>query len=289
MLKSIIIVTIAVLNLEPVETAYQEEFGYTTVEQSTVGKDLAGVWDAPHMQGRDYLLMKADSEQEVFLRFVQLPGVQGYKGMTTHGWNATELLVLDPDKMAAQLEDSAFKIIGAPKDLWQAPNAPRAMQVLGPGEEVVYLTRNVDFSTSAAVDRVFIMVLAGPSMTSLANFYGDTLGLEVSDATPFNISAVSNAQGLPAETLYPLAVATISQDFLIELDEYPASIPARPLVDGEIPPGISMVSFAVDNLDELDLTYRAEPAALSQKPYNGRRTAVATGPAGEWLELLETQ
>ena len=207
MLKSIVIVTIAVLNLEPVETAYQEEFGYTTVEQSTVSQELAGVWAAPQMQGREYLLMKADSEADVFLRFVQLPGVQGYKAMTTHGWNATELLVKDPDKVAAQLEDSAFKIIGAPKDLWQAPNAPRAMQVLGPGEEVMYLTRNVDFSTSAAVDRVFIMVLAGPSMASLASFYGDTLGLEVSAATPFNISVVSNAQGLPAADSYPSAHA----------------------------------------------------------------------------------
>ena len=59
MLKTIVIVTIAVLNLDSVETAYQDELGYTTVEQSSVTESQAAVWAAPHMQGSEYLLMKA--------------------------------------------------------------------------------------------------------------------------------------------------------------------------------------------------------------------------------------
>ena len=177
MLKTIVIVTITVLNLGSIESAYQQEFSYKTVEQGSVSGELAEVWAAPNMEGRDYLIMQADSDSEVYLRFVELPGVQGYAPMTTHGWNATELLVEDPDQLASQLVDSAFVTIGPPKDLWQAPNAPRAMQVQGPGDEVLYLTRNGDFVTKTAVDRVFIMVLAGPSMQAFADFYGEKLGV----------------------------------------------------------------------------------------------------------------
>jgi len=288
MLKTIVIVTIAVLNLDSVETAYQDELGYTTVEQSSVTESQAAVWAAPNMQGSEYLLMKADSDADVYLRFIEQADVQGYSPLTTYGWNATELLVLDPDAMAKQLDDSAFEIIGAPKDLWVAPDAPRAMQVLGPGNEVLYLTRNSQFVTNATVDRVFIMVVGGPSMAAFSDFYGTKLGLNVSDATPFNISVLSKAQGLPVETKYPLAIATVSSEYLIELDEYPEAIGSRPMVTGEIPPGVSIVSFIVEDLDAMKLEFRAEPRALKSFPYNGRRTAVAVGPAGEWLELLET-
>jgi len=288
MLKTIIVVTIAVLNLESVETAYQEEFGYSTIEQSAVSEDLAATWGAPHMQGSKYLLMQAESEAEVYLRFVQNPEVQGYAPMTTHGWNATELLVKDPDALAEQLVDSEFEIIGPAKDLWPAPDAPRAMQVQGPGNEVVYLTRNNDFVTKTAVDRAFIMVLGGPSMQAFADFYGNKLGLQVGDATPFKISVVSRAQQLPPDTTYPLAIATVSPEFLIELDEYPVAVGPRPVVAGELPPGVAMVSFTVENLDAIELDFRAAPRVLDDFPYNGRRTAVVVGPAGEWLELLET-
>jgi hypothetical protein len=48
------------------------------------------------------------------------------------------------------------------------------------------------------------------------------------------------------------------------------------------------VSFIVEDLDAMKLEFRAEPRALKSFPYNGRRTAVTVGPAGEWLELLET-
>jgi len=86
-----------------------------------------------------------------------------------------------------------------------------------------------------------------------------------------------------------LAIATISQRFLIELDEYPPAIGSRPVSDGFLPPGTSMVTFEVENLDAFDVDWRATPATLDGLPYNGRRTAVTVGPAGEWLELIEAE
>ena len=114
--------------------------------------------------------------------------------------------------------------------------------------------------------------------------------MDVSPATPFSISVVSNAQGRPPETKYPLAIATVSDEYLVELDEYPADIPFRPMVDGEIPPGTSMVSFLVENLSELEnvADFRAAPQVIEAFPYKGKRAAVIEGPAGEWLELVES-
>lgn len=287
MLKSIIIVTIAVQQLAGIGPAYEKEFDYRTVHRGPVPAALASAWDAPEMAGRKHLLMQPASGAEVYLRFVETPDVEGYKPLATHGWNATELLVKDPDAVAAQLEDSDFEIIGPPKDLWEAPNAPRALQALGPGDEVLYLTRNDNFETRTAVDRVFIMVVGGPSMAAFRDFYGTSLGLAVGEPTPFTISVLSDAQGLPASTTYPLAVATVSPEFLVELDEYPASVPARPVAEGSIPPGTSIVTFTAPNLSLLDLKWRAAPGKIDAMPYDGRRVAVTVGPAGEWLEIVE--
>jgi hypothetical protein len=287
MLKSIVIVTLSVLNLGPVEEAYRDDLDYATVERGTISAELGSIWNAPAASGREFVLMQPASKTEVFLRFVEGPEVEGYAPLTTHGWNATELLVTDPDALAASLADSAFEIVGAPKDLWAAPNAPRAMQTLGPGNEILYLTRNANFATETFVDRVFIMVVGGPSMSDFRDYYGSRLGVTVGEATPFSISVISRAQGLPAETTYPLAVGEVSPRFLIEFDEYPDTIGPRPVPSGELPPGTAMVSFYVDDLDQFEVSWNAQPGPIAAFPYNGRRAGVTVGPAGEWIELIE--
>ena len=124
-------------------------------------------------------------------------------------------------------------------------------------------------------------------MTGLADYYSNQMGVGVGDATPFPIGVVSRAQNLPADTTYPLAIATVSKQFLIELDEYPAGAGPRPVTDGYLPPGVSMVTFEVEDLGAFDVIWRATPRALDSLPYQGRRTAVTIGPAGEWIELIE--
>lgn len=288
MLKSIVVVTIAVAQLGPVEDAYERYLDYVNVGGGIVSEATATVWGAPAAAGQPYLLMRAESGHPALLRFVEAQSVDGYAPMLTHGWNATELLVKDPDALAERLEDSPFEIVGPPADLWSAPDAPRAMQAMGPGNELLYLTWNGQFEINSFVDRVFIMVLGGPSMAAFNDFYGDRLGLAVSEAQAFNIGVLSNAQALPADTTYPLAIATLSKEFLIELDEYPdGATQPRPRQDGMLPPGVAMVGFAVASIDALDLDWRAAPAALPEVPYLGATVAVAVGPAGEWLEFIE--
>jgi len=288
MLKTILIITISVLNLGAVESAYQEFLGYEVKERGVISTELGEAWNAPAMAGKNYVLMQPDNGAEVYIRFIENEIVEGYAPLTTTGWNATELLVQDPDALAEQLADSPFQITGPPADLWDAPGAPRAMQVLGPGNEVLYLTRNNDFTTTTAVDRVFIMVLGGASLDTLSDFYGDQLGLGLGDPLELPVPFMAEAQGVAADTLYSLRVAIISKDYLLELDDYPPTVEARPVNPGHLPPGTAMVSFEVANLDALDVDWRATPAAIDAFPYDGRRTGVTQGPAGEWLELIET-
>jgi hypothetical protein len=287
-LKSILIVTISVLKLGSVETAYQQYLGYETIESGTVSAELGEVWNAPAMTDKRFVLMQPASKANVYIRFVENASVDGYAPLATQGWNATELLVTDPDALAASFTDAPFEIVGPPADLWDAPNAPRAMQVTGPGDEVLYLTRNNDFPTDTEVDRVFIMVLGGRSLDTLSDFYGEKLGLGLDKPLQLPVPFMARAQGVAADTLYPLRVAVLSKDYLLELDEYPDTVPMRPTQPGHLPPGTAMVSFEASDLDALDVDWRATPQPVEGFPYNGRRVGVTTGPAGEWLELIET-
>jgi len=288
MLKTILVVTLSVLHLGPVETAYDKYLHYDVVERGVVSRELSEVWNAPAMTGRHYLLMQPESGADVYIRFIENDPVAGYAPMATQGWNATELLVTDPDSLAADMVDSPFEVVGPPANLWDAPDAPRAMQALGPADELLYLTRNNDFAINSAVDRVFIMVLGGGSLDSLSDFYGERLGLGLDKPLQLPVTFMASAQGKAPGTLYPLRVAILSKDFLLELDQYPDSVPVRPVNSGHLPPGIAMVSFAASNLDKLDVDWRATPRVISDFPYAGRRVGVTQGPVGEWLEVIET-
>ena len=50
---------------------------------------------------------------------------------------------------------------------------------------------------------------------------------------------------------------------------------------------MAMVSFLVECLNNFPVAMRSSAAAIEGPPYEGRRTAVIEGPAGEWLELIE--
>lgn len=293
MLKEIAIVTIIVGNLGALEEAYREYLGYEPAGRGEISAELAGLWDAPAMQGKPYLLLEPASGAPVYLRFVEDEPAEAYAPMTSWGWNATEILVSDPDAIERSMADSPFEVIGPSKDLWDAPNAPRAMQALGPGNEVLYLTRNDQLADAFGlagqdfgVDRTFIMVVGGPSMDDLRSFYAETLGAPSDAASPFRITVISKALGLPTETTYPLTVARLAPGYLIELDEYPAAAGPRPVSVGHLPPGVAMVTFRATLEDAAALAWRSAPRPVAEFPYAGRRTGVIVGPAGEWIELV---
>jgi len=292
MLKELAIITITVSNLAQVESAWEEYFDYRVQDRGTVSSELGDYWVATEMTGHNYIIMQPANLAPVYIRFVEDPAVSEYMPMTSHGWNATELLVRDPDQIATGMKDSPFRVIGAPKDLWPAPNAPRVMQAIGPGRELLYLTRNQQAAGALGlgddmpmVERPFIMVVGGPSMDELMGFYGDKLGLQVDPPSLFKITTISRSNNLDMETTFPLSIAYAAPGYLIELDELPAEIGPREIEAGHLPPGVAIVGFNSDGIDA-EVEWVTAPQAIEAFPYNGRSAGILRGPAGELIEVI---
>jgi hypothetical protein len=130
------------------------------------------------------------------------------------------------------------------------------------------------------------VILGGPSVAAINDFYHRHFYVAKAPVIPAVISVLSNAQGLPADTRHDLAALALQGQSYIEADHMPEATLPRVAREGELPPAISMVTFVVKTLPE-GLTWLAPPRALPQAPYHGRRAAVCVGAAGEWIELIE--
>lgn len=285
-------VTIAAPDLQHMIDTYHLYLGYKLVDHGRIAAAQAELWGLPNLVGRHYASMLPAGEGQTFIRFVESKGAPDYVAFRHMGWNAAELMVQDTDGIAARLAASPFKIIGPPANL-SFSDKIRAMQALGPAQESIYLTsfkeKMAEFDTPDAkhyVDRVFIVILGGPSVAAINDFYHRHFNVATAPVIPVVISVLSNAHGLPKDTKHELAALALQGQSYIEVDQMPAATLPRVARDGELPPAISMVTFVVKALPE-GLTWLAPPRALPQAPYHGRRAAVCQGAAGEWIELIE--
>ncbi len=294
-LQRISMATVPTSDLEAFEQRYSRWLGYRVRERGQISKALAESWGAPQLADRRYILMSANGHPEVYVRAVEAPRVPGYVPMTTWGWNGIEIIVDDPVALRETFRGSPFRIIGEPKGLNSYPSIV-AFQVVGPDDEVLYLTAETgDRSTSTLprpngdVGRVFIMVLAGPDIDALLNWYGKRFSMQHGPARQVPVGVVQRAQGLAADETIGLGLIRLTEHGnLIEFDGYsPSTSGPRPFVAGELPPGIAMTSFVVPDLDALDLPLIAPPARYEGGAYAGRRSAVLRGPTGELVELIE--
>lgn len=295
LLRSIAIVTHCVPSLAPVVAAWREHLGYELVGEGRLGESLCAAWDTPAAAGQAFALLAPASGDPALIRFIEAGEPGGYGPPLTWGWNATELLVRDPDALARRFRGSPFRVLGGPGDLYAAPKAPRAMQVRGPAGELIYFTRILPGGSRyglkgarSEVDRFFIVTVGGPSLEALQRFYGKTLGHRIMDRMPFINTILADGCGVPRDTVFPTSVARIpGRSFLVEMDQYPATVGARRCREGHLPPGMAMVSFRIARHADVPMPWRAPPCAIDELPYAGARTGVVTGAAGEWLELLE--
>lgn len=294
MLSGIRIVTVSVARLTDSERAYRECLGFRTLAENTVSERLAAAWDTPRAAGSPYVVMQNPGGSDVYLRLIERPPTPGYSTLKTHGWNANEILVSEPEELEARLRgpDSPFKVIGAAAPLDSNPNIV-AMQATGPDGELVYFTRIpseggtfIKTPARAFVDRTFIVVAGGPRIEAMRAFYATTLKQPASEFFLSCVTVLNQALGRPIAHRIPMALVPISPSFVIELDEYPAETLPRPRREGDLPPGIAMVSFVATRGLEEGLPWRAAPRPQTEHPYFGQTAGVVVGAAGEWIELI---
>ena len=270
--------TFAVPDPERSATYCTEWLGYTVMQNTRVPDDLAHVWKAPDVTGHKMLTLGPASGANTYLRFIEAPEVPGYGPLLTHGWNAAELHVQDVDGLANRLQGSPFEILGMPRNLNEA-GAVRAMQVVAPQGEVLYLTevkhkgyQRAYGRAETPVDRAFIIVLGSANYDATIQFY-QSLGHKIYEYGAYTITVLARAHGLdPATEKFDMATVGLAGKFRIEIDSYPDCAVPRPVPGGRIPPGLGIVSFTVEDLDAIDLPFRSIPATIDDdSTYGGKR------------------
>lgn len=287
-------VTTTTADLGAVRAAYERYLGYRVVEQGRVSAETAHGWGAPAVAGARLMIMAPESGEATLLRFVEQGQPDGFRPMTTLGWNSTEIIVQSSDALAERLKDSPFRIVGPPRDLSSSSDI-HAMQAIGPANEMLYLTsvkrplpgRDMPIA-EAFVGRAFIAVAGGHDIAAMAAFYRDTFGNPTSPPFATPIHSLSAQNGAPPDTQYELAVTTLGGGTKLELDQYPATALPRPRPPGGLPVGMALVSFDCAGFGRFIDRMAAAPHPSQIGPFKGPRVGVLTGAASEWIELIET-
>jgi catechol 2,3-dioxygenase-like lactoylglutathione lyase family enzyme len=284
---------VATPDLDAALDDYQGKLGLTLVERGELSADLTASWGCPGAAGKRMATLQPASGAHCFLRLVEQPVPANFKPTTTFGWASYEITVQDVMNWPAKLEGSGFRIIGLPKEIPEIPFFI-AMQMLGRGEEMIYLNEtlmsmpNTDLPPAhSPVDHMFIVILATPDREATVAWYRDRLRLDEADTFTLEYSMINQAFGLPAGTTSALTMIQKCKLPIVEVDDYPEQATARVRQDDALPPGNALVTLGVDNLDALALNWIMPPVARSEAIYDGRRSATVTGPAGELLELVE--
>ncbi|MEO7385517.1 MAG: hypothetical protein ABIX37_01135 [Gammaproteobacteria bacterium] len=236
--------------------------------------------------------MAPESANDFVFRFIELPADPGYRAFTRHGWHAAELIVDRVDPLAERLSNSPFEIVAPPLDLSFCPDI-RAMQIRGPGGEILYLTefkKPVPGLESpparCTVDRTFIVIVGGQSLADMQGYFQRTFGVPESPAMESRVQTMALEFGLSREHRFRLAALPLRGRCYIEADEMPAAARPLPELPTELPAGIAMVSFLTSATNGPSGPGYAAPPD-NGLPYAGAKgVACVRGAAGELLELI---
>lgn len=264
------------------EEIYGRHLHYQVASREPVTAAQARCWNLPQLAGTPSLLMVPEAAggdpADFAFRFVELPLEPGFRAFTRHGWHAAELIVRRVDALHAELRESPFEIVAPPMDLSFCPDI-RAMQVRGPGGEILYLTEikrpvpGLDTPPARCdVDRCFIVIVGGASLPAMQGYFHSRFGVPQSPAVESRVQTMALEFGLSREHRFPIAAVPLNGQCYIEADEMPAGAQPLPAVLGQLPGGVAMVTFKV--------------AAAGMPGAAPGDVLCARGAAGEILELI---
>ncbi|MEH6549237.1 MAG: hypothetical protein V7711_09095 [Pseudomonadales bacterium] len=282
--------TLVCRDIALLESCYVDYLYMQVVERSVISHEQASLWAAPALAGNAQIVL-ASSSGVPWIRAIEDPAAAIPRPFLEQGWMTLEVVVKHVDALAVELESSPFEIFRPPADLDVSPMI-RAMQVIGPAGEVLYLTEvkgdvpPFDIpQASCEVDRLFIPVMCCQDRDASIDFYTGFSGVSkfVFDT---KITSVNAAYGYELDRRHPVATMQLAGQSMIEIDQIEACS-SRPCANGGLPAGIAMISYEVDSLDDLSLEWLSQPQVLQLSPYAGRRAAACVGAGGELLELIE--
>jgi hypothetical protein len=181
----------------------------------------------------------------------------------------------------------------------------RSAQTLGLAGEVLYFTQNLTQPEAPApggllgvrnVRTLFIMVLAARPFPETREFYGQILGAQSGTGRGRPVKIINVALGLPPDNLITILGARVGINTWIEMDDFPKQAAERRVAPGELSPGISLVSVAVTDLEQLasepkgaGIPFRRMDGGLAGPPWPVGRALVCRGRSGEMLEFIESK
>ena len=252
---------------------------------SLITDDVAQHWGWPDLAGRTMTWLE-NSLGEPWLRIIESPNSEQTIAFRRYGWLSLEISVQDVDALYQSLQGSPLTIIGKPANL-DVSDDIRAMQVLGPDGEVLYLTEikapvppfELQFAR-CAVDRLFIPVAMVPNREEALAVYekfAHTNGLQFDT----KITVINKALGKAIDTRHPVAAVQLAGSNLVELDQIDGLESATN--NSQAPrSGIGMISFQVEALPDDQERY-----LIRQGPYANCQACMIHGGGGALMELIK--
>ena len=90
--------------------------------------------------------------------------------------------------------------------------------------------------------------MAGPDLGKLRSFYHDVFGKTSKEPRYSPVAVLADANGTSPDTPYGRTTVALGNGSLVELDEYPPPGKLRLGREGELPPGMAIVTFACSDL-----------------------------------------
>ena len=287
-LGKITAVTITTSDLNRIVEVYEKFLKYRVTKTGQITSKESSAWNADLLTNTDYVVVQPEKSDDFSFRFIHQPDHSNYIAFKSTGWNAAALIVDDVDGLAVELENSPFKIIGAPADLSFTKDI-RAMQVIGPANEILYLTqfkKNVpEFDSPkprCSVDQTFIVVLAGKSLDEMQDYFHDNFGLAKATIIESRIRSISRVFNYPEDTKYKTAALALTGQSMIELDELPKVGNNRFSMNGYLSAGIAMVSFLY--YESPEASKNTYPSSLPS--HESILCSVQKGTTNELIELI---
>ena len=272
--------TLTTRNLDSHVHAWTHWLEQEMVFEGLVTPGQAELWDQPNTEGLKVCWL-ANNLGEPWLQIVEDPEATYIDPFKYAGWLSLEINVQNVDALAEQLRESPFTIIGEPANLDISKDI-RAMQVVGPAGEVLYLTEikreipGFDIPLARCrIDRLFIPVMLARNYQDLAATFLEQGAISEAQFET-RITVVNQALGLPNETRHPISTIQLHGKNIIEID----AIPNIPIWEEEQERcGIKEIAFSVQQ--------SIEGIALDSGPFMNYTARQITGGNREKIILLK--